>query len=49
MKLEIILEKGQARLTSPVYLKADAPHRFVAEKYPQGTAPRQVYHGAGDP
>ncbi len=31
MKVEIILEKGQARLASPVYLKADAPHRFVIE------------------
>lgn len=31
MKLEIILEKGQARLASPVYLKADAPHRFIIE------------------
>jgi hypothetical protein len=31
MKLEIILEKGEARLASPVYLKADAPHRFIIE------------------
>lgn len=31
MKVEIILEKGQVRLASPVYLKTDAPHRFVIE------------------
>lgn len=31
MKIEIILEKGQARLASPVYLKADAPDRFFIE------------------
>lgn len=31
MKVEIILEKGQMRLASPVYLKADVPHRFVIE------------------
>ena len=31
MKIEIILEKGQARLASPLYLKADAPHRFAID------------------
>ncbi|MDZ7695421.1 MAG: hypothetical protein U5R49_00360 [Deltaproteobacteria bacterium] len=31
MKLEIIAEKGQVRLATPVYLKPDAPHRFTIE------------------
>ena len=31
MKLEVIIEKGRARLVNPVYLKSDAPHRFAIE------------------
>lgn len=35
MKLEVIIEKGRARLVNPVYLKSDAPHRFAIEIDPR--------------
>lgn len=31
MKAEVVIERGQARLLSPVYLKADAKARWVVE------------------